>query len=99
MISQDKKYFAELAKQYPHLQGFIWALPVRFNNATRQTKCDGKGCGKKIRINQFDIFITPAPAYQPLVLCAQCLKFYYERYAETGQYDNHLWLTGKFSKN
>ena len=98
MESQDKKYLAELAKEHPHLQKFIETLPLRFNNATKQTRCEGERCGKKLRINQFNIFITPGPFYSPLVVCANCLKAYYERDAQSGQYDNHLWITGKFLK-
>jgi len=99
MVSQDKKYLAELAKTHPHLRSFIEGLPLRFNNATKQTKCEGVNCGKKLRINQFQIFIMPRPRYEPLILCSVCLKKYYERYAESGQYDNHVWITGKFAKD
>lgn len=99
MESQDKKYLAELAKNHPHLRDFIATLPLRFSNPTKQTKCEGQRCGKKLRINQFQIFIMPAPRYEPLILCSHCLRAYYERYAETGQYDNHLWITGKFADN
>lgn len=99
MVSQDKQYLGELAKKFPHLATFISCLPGRFTNATKQTKCEGDKCGMKLRINQFHIFISPGPMYRPMVLCTKCLKLYYERYGDSGQYDNHLWITGKFAKN
>lgn len=93
MISQDKQYLAQLAKDYPHLAKFLNGLPARFNNATKQTKCEGPKCGKKLRLNQFHIFVTPAPEYKPLVLCFQCLKEHYAHHNKGHAYDSHVWIT------
>lgn len=88
---KDADYFKILQEQIPELKGWAhFVLPQRFNNRTRQTRCDTKDCGKLLRIDQIKVFITPAPEYKPFIYCRQCLEREYAKVVGSMQYDLHL---------
>jgi hypothetical protein len=86
---QDNEYFKELSKKHPHLKLFISCVPIRFQTPDGKTNCDSPLCIRRLAPEEINVFVTPAPEYNPLILCIDCLKFEYAKVAGTGQYDIH----------
>jgi hypothetical protein len=96
-LSKDKSYFKQLAKEHPHLMRFIAnEYPKRFANPLQITYCDMDDCFVPLTPTAHNIFVTPAPAYKPLLVCNACLQNLYAKHGgndgTAGGYDKHTYL-------
>lgn len=92
---KDKEYFKKLSEANPQLKEFITEIAKRYSRSLDgRIACDSLGkletfCNRRLYPEEVKLFVTPGPAYTPMILCPDCLRREYAKVAATGEYDVH----------
>lgn len=54
-------------------------FPKRFDNPKGESKCDGDKCETLLKLDTFNLFVTPDD-HKVLIVCFQCLKELSQKY-------------------